>query len=320
MSQKLISIVTPMVGVVMLLAGADVAKSANENLPNGKPFQVVQGQIEDLESAMQQEIADLQAELATLENRVDQQAESEAKRDELLAALRFAVTALEQRLSSAEASIEELQAYNILQDQELDLLQQRVDTLTLEIVETHGHIDSLFQTDANHEAALQQLQALFGVQRDALAALQQRIEFLEGQVNADVMDLAVLRQEFDVLQQSYDATLHALELGCRATGYYLKALDPYSVVCGQDTGVQPTFVTVGASVPVPPRSHGHVRAYCPIGYEVSGGGHGDAYGVHQIRYSQPGHYGGQHWYIGVYNPTDSQYSAAAIARCMRVAE
>lgn len=246
----------PLGGIVgiLLLALATVSFAQGKNtLPNGQPFQMLQQSIEDLDAALQAQIADLQAQL-------DANAQNDALQDQLIGALQAAVGMLEQRMANAEASIEDLDKYNALQDALLEQQISRINDLQSQVNSQGADINTLFE--------------LHNAQQSAINGLLTRIEVLESQGTTQNDQIQSLQAQLTSLQDAYNSTRNALQSGCPAANFSIKQVTlGGTVVCELDNG-QLVLTQTFNSAPLNllAGGTGSISAFCPAPFVATGGG------------------------------------------------
>lgn len=287
----------------------------------GKPFEVIQDQIDAIETSIDEQVASLQAQIDELETQVLANSEDivlleqlHEAQDQLIAVLFTAVGELEHQVAANTSDIAALDHWNQLQDQMLILLNNRVNSLQQQVVANDNDIAALI----NYDATVQLL----------ISALQSKVIILEFNININNGDIASLESEVTTIKSQITSLQGALAskqdriTGYCPTGYSIRVIYSNGTVsCEYDnvsTGVGTLYSIsrFSSSVTVPTRSYRSAIVSCPSGYRITGGGF-DKSSNSIIIFSNYQWYNG--WRIYVYN-TSRSYDRViyATATCSRV--
>ena len=247
---------TILVTLALLVAAASGDALAQGNgaaqgrLPNGKPFQILQQSIRNLEASLQAQIANLQAQL-------DANAANDAALAQMVASLEVAVSLLEDRMSAAEASIQELREYNEVQDALLAFQMQRINAIQSQIASQGANINLLFN--------------LHNAQQNAINSLQGAVGFLSSQNNAQQLEINNLSGQLSQLGAAYVATRNQLGFGCPVNSSIRQVIPRGPVICEPDTG-RAIGSTFGLTFTVPAGGLVNQAINCPPNTTATGGG------------------------------------------------
>lgn len=217
------------VGILLLaLATASFAQGGGgqNSLPNGRPFQMLQQSINELEAALQAQIADLQTQLNV-------NGQNDALQDQLIGALQAAVGMLEQRMANAEASIDQLDQYNALQNALLEQQMSQISNLQNQVNSQGADINSLFE--------------LHNAQQSAINGLQGQINFLQSQNTTQNGQIESLQIQLASLQNDYNSTRTQLQNGCLLNSSIRQVIPGGAVVCDLDNGQFVVTTMVGSA-------------------------------------------------------------------------
>jgi hypothetical protein len=267
-----------------------------QTLPKGRPFQVLRQSLTESQLALLQQIESLQSQL-------DANAANDALQGQLIGALQALTSQLESRVSSAQASIQELSDYYALQDQ---LLRQQV-----------AHVAAL-QAQVNEMGNLAELLALYNAQQSALTTLTNQVSFLSTQSNAQQSRLDSLTAQLTSLNAEYNVTSLRLTTGCPVNSS-IRQVTSVTVVCETDSGatIQGTEF-VGPATTVAPNATATADVFCGPStppYVAAGGGvssTGAVSLVQSLRLSTNG------WRVIVTNPNAFNIQVQARVSCLRV--
>src|SRR5688572_17983222 len=148
--------VTCVVALALALTVSPVVAQKN-NVPQGRPFQILQQQIGQIEANQDAQIAALQLRLTALEGRVDLVEQKNTLQDQLIGLLQSSVADHESRLTANTDSITALQAWQVAAAALHTQLLNRVTTLE--------------NTVAQHGASLANLLNLHNAQQLAIDAI-----------------------------------------------------------------------------------------------------------------------------------------------------
>lgn len=124
---------------VALLAASQAAFAQNNGngngnrgrLPNGKPFQMLQAAIADVDTRLQQQIA-------TIQGQIDSQGANLTNLTQMVSSLQAAVKQLELRMATTERTVDDLQDYINAVDASLAFQVQRIDALQQQVNTVQG--------------------------------------------------------------------------------------------------------------------------------------------------------------------------------------
>ena len=312
--------------VVAVVLTATIASAQNsgsprrhDSGPKGRPFQALRGEI----ITLQNQVADLQAEVASIEEQVATS----------LASIQSQLDALSAHVAAQTASIEQLQAYDMLQAQKIASLGGAVLALQSAMAGVQGSVEALRLHDALMDEwrdALEQrwreadarlavntadITLLIAADRalqEYAAALQLEVQFARTSAADAQMRLADLQSQLALKQN--------LIRGACPAGQAIRQIDVLgNVTCEfDDTGgvaaIQST-ATWTSELRAAPNSYNYGYAYCPTGYLVTGGGFSTSpplYVFHNAPLTSLG------WVIGASNPSGTQVAFYAVARCLRL--
>jgi uncharacterized coiled-coil protein SlyX len=263
-----------LVSVLVLTAGS-FPSAQKDQLPNGRPFQVLQTQIDNLDTVLAQQIAGLQTQLAGLAGRVDAVEQHNVIQGQLLSSLQAAVVLIEQRMMSAEGRLANLEAWKAAQDALLTGLNNAIATLQNQVA----------QQGATLQTQINNLFTLHNLQQQAITVLQSQAGSLQGQINTINATLAVVstastdqQNQISLLQSQLGsiqgqlntanfnlaATRNQLAVGCPVGSSIRQVIPNGPVNCEADAGQ--TFVTLIQTVNSPVLGPGGVAsttATCP---------------------------------------------------------
>ena len=311
-------------GVLLLVCATAAFAQGTGGTPKGRPFAFLQQQLADLQAQIAS-LADLQAQIDALETRVDQNTASidelrqyNQLQDQEIALLGGAVLALEGRMASAEATLEDIQMHDALQDQWLAALETRSRTAEAQLAAHSGDIQALWR-------ATRDLQGWIGGLQLQIEDLQRRIARVEQGVNAAFDDISSLRAELqgvesrmsDLRQQL--STKQNLVQGACSTGSSIRQIyADGTVACEQDdvsagVGWLQTY-TSAASTSAAPGSFNSVYTYCWGVDRLTGGGYYHDFGDQVVvYYNRP--VGNYSWFVAIYNPHGSYRYFESWALC-----
>lgn len=275
--------------VTIVVLGTTAASAQKSNLPSGRPFQILQQQIIDVNAALAQQIADLQTKLATLDGRVEAIEQHNITQDQLIGSLQAAIVLLEQKMITAEGRLQNLEAWRAGQELLIQNLQNSIASLQSQVNGLQNQVNSGFAVVGD---LLETLFDLHNQQQALVVALQNSINSLQGQLtqtNANIQalaDLAIEQQtQLSQLQTQADglqtgilnlqteltqtglnllATRLQLTDGCAPGSSIRQVLPGGPVICEGDSGQ--TFVAFSvtqASEPIGPFAAMSATATCP---------------------------------------------------------
>lgn len=296
----------------------------NNGLPNGKPFQNLQEQIdvitmdiEDLQDMMNERVDDLQDQLDALDVQVKANSgnitliqEQQELQDELIATLVASVAELVERVEQNQEDVQDA----------LDLLESTVDSAVTAIDSRlnalEGDIEDLgddVDTNANNVAA----NAAAIVQADSL--LQQKADMLESAIEAAIStgtansaSISDLENALTAAQDELATKQHRVTQVC-SPGYSIRAIaEDGAVTCEADDSAAALTSYTSARYDTRTQSSIYVVTYCASGYTMSGGGHYKSSSAMNLYYSRPR---GNGWEVFSFSPNTGRVHA--YARCMK---
>lgn len=310
--------------LVLVLSSASVAFAQGNGvgnagrLPNGKPFQILARAIQDVEAALQQQIANLQAQ-------IDANTASISLLTQMVGSLDIAVQQLETRMSRAEASVSSLEDYVEAVDARVAFQMQLITNLQLNLSQLRGVVGA-------QDSAINQLFSLHNQQQGAIFGLQSSIGFIDFQIrqltttnNQQASQISGLQSQANSLQtqlinlnNAYINTRNQLQSGC-APGSSLRQLIPFGpVFCELDnTGGTPFSQPFSQSFFVPPGGFAGASVFCPSAsppFAATGGGVNAGVGVTVLSLGQTGN----GWFAIVRNNFSSGFNASVTVTCTRI--
>lgn len=276
---------------------------------NGQPFQALQAQISDLETFLDEELAQLWAAIAANNARDDDQ-------DQRIALLEGALAALEARVSANEVSIEALEAKDQILEALIEALDARADALQAQIDANGGQIQDLILAD-------QTLQAL-------ISALDLRVTTLEGlmaAVGGDLSDIqaliAALQNQISAAQAAIAGKQDRIWEYCGAGSSIRRVYADGSVVCEVDTTATGGFTSFTVETKSAYKDAGEefiwdwatATAYCPSGTVRTGGGFHSATDVHPVARNYPY---GNGWRVQIGGTWPVPYDLYSYAVCLKL--
>jgi predicted nucleic acid-binding Zn-ribbon protein len=262
------------VGMLVLLAQAPLDAQAK-----GRPFQQVQQQITSLQS----QVDGLNAQVAALAQKIEA---NTASVEELGGVL----LALEARLSGAEATLADQQAYQQLQDALIEQLFDAWQDAEAALAQNSRDIQRLLQAD-------QALQALLAAVRLDVNAQQSLLQQLA----------AAVAQKQQAIQQA-----------CPAGSSIRQVTSTGGVVCEVDDAGSATALVVmdlsDVSRTAGPFGTVSTQVMCPSGFQATGGGYHRAFAM-DVFYNGPS---GNGWQVAALNPNADARSIRAFVKCARI--
>lgn len=299
--------------MLVLAVNMPAFAQGKDELPNGRPFQMLQEQIADIDATLAQQIADLQTQLTALEGRVDAVEQHNAVQDQLIGALQGAVVILEQRMTTAEGAIDNLEAWNAAQQALLLQLASRVNALQAQINSQGSSIGLLFQL---HQA-----------QQQHLDALQNNVNFLNGQNSQQNSQLFSLQNQLNQVKNDLAFTRNRLAQGCPA-GQSIRQLFPTGqIICEMDSGQASQVVLaaggatagpfggIASAVAVCPPPPMPLPGQLPSPFIAMGGGFSVPPSGFTILQSRPN--GSNSWLVTVRNANPFAAGFTVFANCHR---
>lgn len=264
------------VGLCLTTVARAAGKGAN---PNGKPFVELQGQIIEVEgevASLHDQMDSIVAKVETLEDRVGANEQAIADLTAASMTLQVQIDANADDITSLEADIAALQAQN--------------DDLQAQIEANSGNIDDLRGQIAYNQGLI--------------AALQQSISdlgtSLQDQIDNNDLLIQSLQSEI-VLIQGLLALKQALITQSCSEGYAIReVLEDGTVVCEDVSGSGAATLQTHLASAWESIHHGQcesVRARCPDGWTVTGGG----FSIHPYLALYGSHPDGQYWSAGACN-------------------
>jgi predicted nucleic acid-binding Zn-ribbon protein len=267
------------VGAVIVGFGAVGHGQDTGKLPNGKPFQILQDQIDDLKGRIGR-IADLQAQVDALAVLVEQSRASivelktyDKQQEKLIGALQGELSHLRARVAAVETDLEAVQAITRLHTDLVTELDARL-----------GHIDGRLAAD-RHDIQLlfdrdQVTQTLIVVLQEQATFLDRRIATLETIVPSSASQLALLQNQLNALNADLTARLSQKQAriteSCPQGSSIRQVTADGTVACEQDDtalGIgQLQYATFSTVYSVSPNTSGGGTKSCPTGYIMTGGG------------------------------------------------
>lgn len=240
---------------------------------NGVPFQELQGQITNLDTYINEELAAVWIRIGELQTSIDANSARDDAQDAIIGLLAGALAQLESRVSLNEADIDALEAMDLVLLGLIDALEGRVDGLQSQINIQGDQISLLVLED-------QTLQQLI----DALASRVETLEGLMSTVNADIEPLEAevsnLKQRMSNAETAIASKQNRIWNYC-GTGSSIRQINANgSVVCETDsiaTGGFTSFTVQAISVSGDANAASGFAstsktATCPSGSKRTGGG------------------------------------------------
>lgn len=238
-----------------------------KSLPNGRPFQMLQSQIDALNADFYAAVADLQA-------GIDDLRASQAEQDQLIAAIQTAAGLLQQRVAANEEDIAALQAAIGFQNQLIEALRNRLTDLEGRVTVNESDIAAIIQADqitqgliAAIQAQIANLTARIDAQDGDIALLQDQVASLEGELASLQAQLALTQRRVSgvclpgssirVINANGTVTCEFDSIGT--------AVGTFQSIRVEETAEIPSAgLTVGVL---------NLSATCPSTYDVTGGGY-----------------------------------------------
>lgn len=300
--------------LLLAFAGSTLAQgngngNGRSRLPNGKPFQILANAIKNLDAKLQQQIANLQAQL-------DANAAADQVRQQMIDSLAVVAQQLEGRLAGLEVRVADVEAYNAVQDARLAFLTAHAAALQAQVAQLQG------QLAQQGNDLLTAIVALHNAQQAAINALNQQITILNfvtsvhGQaILGQAQTLSSLNAQLALLNQSYNATRLLLAAGCPA-GSSIRALGlSGEMVCQPDTGPHQA-VQIAEVVGVPPFGVVSHLTTCPAGFFATGGGAAFPGALGTVGASTPATPFA--WLTVVFNPNAGAIAYVQTVNCLRI--
>jgi hypothetical protein len=281
------------VGVVAIVVLQPAAVDAQkQTLPKGRPFVVLREAISQSQLGVLQQIESLQAQL-------DANTANDGIQSQLIASMQTLSAQLESSLSSTQATVASLVAYNALQEQ---LLQQQISQV------------AALQAKITSWGDPSQLYDLYEAQQEVLATLTTQINVL----SAQGQDVAAFVAQLTSLKNEYEQTAARLASGCPANNS-IRQLTSTTVVCEADSGATlQSAEFIGNPVPAGPGAMITADAFCGAAatpYIASGGGVSSTAAVTIVQSVKLLTNG---WRVMVQNPNAFNVQVQARVICMRV--
>jgi hypothetical protein len=322
------STVTLAAAAILALASvgafAQAGRAAQGGVPNGKPFVALRTQIASLEQqiasieeqltsldAMQAQLDALGAQVAAHTASLDQLRAYDALQDQRIASLGGAVLALHGIVSGVENDVKALQLRQQVTDQWLAALEQRWRDAESRL--------------AGHGADLQRLVDADRALQEYAAALKQQLDFVQGTAAGATAAAADAQAQLASVKAQLLLKQDLIRGACPAGSSIRQIAADGGVACElDDVGsggggagggrllVQDGFVS---SVPVSANSFAYGFAYCPSGHLSLSGGYSVPTQL-DVFYSLPIMSMG--WVVGVQNPSSTAATFYVSSRCATI--
>lgn len=325
--------------MIVLLAMACSVMAGNGNgkakdLPNGKPFQNLQQQIDvltmdmaDVETTMKERVDDLQEQLDTLASQVEAnqgnittiQAQQELQ-DQLIAMLAGNVAELTERVAQNQDDVEDALA---LLESTLQTAMTAIDTrlfaLEEDIEDLGDGVDLNAVGVAANAAAIVQADLLL---QEKVGMLQSTIDAAAGVTEANSVSISDLENALDAAQDELATKQHRVSGVC-SPGYSIRDIaENGSVSCeADDATARLTTMTSSRSATRYRYSNSnyyyyHASVYCSSGYAMTGGGYYKSANGIKVRYSYPS--GNSAWYFSTEYAPYTSSSVYVYVRCIKI--
>lgn len=247
---------------------------------NGKPFQALQGQINDLSQRLAQESTALQALIANLQSQISSNAADVlglktrcTLLDDLIAALQAELAVVKQQVALNTSDIAALKTKDLLHEQLFTAMEAKIEVLDARMTANEGDIAALILRDQT----LQQLIFALGTQ---IASLESRVLTNSSEIGSMKSQIADLQGRMATAESQLAAKQNRISQAC-SPGYSIREIFADGrVSCEYDSvasGVgalvvhnQRESVSDGSTTGFGTFS---VRATCPSGYKLTGGGY-----------------------------------------------
>jgi hypothetical protein len=196
------------VGIILVGFAETGSAQAKGKLPNGRPFQLLQAQIDDLNRTvarigdLQIQVDGLAARVARNEASVDDLRSHSVLQAELIGAYLGEIGALKARIAAGESDATYQRAVAKLQGDLIAQLTTRLAQLDARLATNAHNVQLLFDRD-------QAQQTLIAVLQEQTGALRDRISALESAEAIDAAQIASLRNQLNALTADLDAALQA---------------------------------------------------------------------------------------------------------------
>lgn len=302
----------------------------NKDLPNGKPFQNLQDQIDavtmqldEYQDMMDERIQDLQDELDSLTIQVENNSgnitliqQQQELQDELIATLTGNVAELvervEQNEEDVEAALDLLESYV---ESAVTAIDARLDALEDDIEDLGDAIDTNAGNAAANAAAILQADVLLQQKADMLQAA---IDAATSSGVANAAAIVELQNDLTAAQDELATKQHRVTQVC-SPGYSIRAIaEDGTVTCEADDSTATLIGYTQYAYRQRSSTYTYVVAYCPSGYVMSGGGFYKSSTSMNVRYNKPrGTYSYTYagWEVYAYTPVSGY--VYAYARCLK---
>lgn len=247
---------------------------------NGQPFQALQGQINDLSQRLAQESAALQAMIANLQSQISSNSTDILTLkgrcdllDNLIAALQAELTVVKQQVALNSSDIAALKAKDLLHEQLFSAMEAKIAALDARLTTNEGDIAALILRDQT----LQQLIFALGTQ---IASLDSRVLTNSNDISSMKNQITSLQNRLATAESQLATKQNLISQAC-SPGYSIREIFANgSVSCQYDnvaSGVGSLVVhneyTRVNDFWTTAFSGFSVRATCPSGYKLTGGGY-----------------------------------------------
>jgi hypothetical protein len=324
------------VGLALVLSIASMATfAAKDSLPNGKPFQNLQEQIDvlalDVETlnisinarvdTLQGEVDDLAAQVEENTNDISAIEAHQIVQDELIATLQVGVRLLSIKVRENSADIAAIEAYNTLQDRYRAQLAEKLRLAEIRITENEGDITDLYEADQLMQGAIAELERDL---RNLTSLVGSNYTQLSGRIDQVANDLADAKA---VLATKQTRVSNYCNYGSSIRRIYSTG----TVSCETDDAVAgltgATFRTYSETLSrtrlcvldvvtcLDYEYHSSGGVYCPSGYSMTGGGF-DMNGRTSDILVQDSYPSGNGYYARTKQGDDTGYSTVYV-RCIK---
>jgi hypothetical protein len=292
---------------ILAIQGSSVyaRQDALGTLPHGRPFQILQQSIANIDAALQAQIADLQAQLKV-------NAANDAVQTQLIGALQAAVGQLELRMSGVQASIDQLNAYNALQD---TLLQQQLSRINQMQSQLDSQADVIGSVVAIN-TQLTKLFALFNLQQSVLSTIQGQIGILSNQTNVNHQQILNLSTLLSTLNAQFMTTRTWLATGCPQGSSIRQVSLGGGVACELDTTTASSLQFSASMMTIMPGGLGTSDVSCPPSFPnevwiATGGGFSVTPGAQVLNSGKTAN----GWRVAIFNPSPMPVQGGATVTC-----